>query len=64
MCAWRCGSSSNSGLVSNLVTAGIISSERVQRAMLAVDRGNYTLVDPYADSPQGIGHGATISAPQ
>lgn len=31
--------------------------------MLSVDRGNYTNRSPYADSPQGIGFGATISAP-
>lgn len=31
--------------------------------MLAVDRGNYTKIYPYMDSPQVIGYGATISAP-
>lgn len=29
--------------------------------MLAVDRGNYTSVNPYSDAPQPIGYAATIS---
>lgn len=41
-----------------------IKSERVYEAMCAVDRGNYTHTSyAYIDSPQGIGYGATISAP-
>jgi len=31
--------------------------------MLQVDRGKYAQSDPYKDAPQGIGYGATISAP-
>jgi protein-L-isoaspartate(D-aspartate) O-methyltransferase len=31
--------------------------------MLAVDRANYVTRDPYADRPQSIGFGVTISAP-
>lgn len=31
--------------------------------MLAVDRGDFCSVAPYADTPQSIGHNATISAP-
>ena len=31
--------------------------------MTQVDRGHYARYDPYDDSPQQIGHGATISAP-
>jgi len=31
--------------------------------MLQVDRGKYATCKPYMDSPQGIGYGATISAP-
>ncbi|KAJ3736801.1 protein-L-isoaspartate O-methyltransferase [Lentinula guzmanii] len=41
------------------------ASERVARAMKKVDRANYVRDkrDAYQDSPQSIGHGATISAP-
>lgn len=42
---------------------GIIKSEEVKRAMLEVDRKYFTIHSPYNDSPQSIGHGATISAP-
>jgi len=31
--------------------------------MLAVDRGLFSKYNAYADSPQSIGYGATISAP-
>jgi len=61
--AWYCSGSSNAELVNNLFTSGLIKSERVKAAMLAVDRGDYTSTNPYADSPQGIGYSATISAP-
>nr|XP_032820985.1 protein-L-isoaspartate(D-aspartate) O-methyltransferase-like isoform X1 [Petromyzon marinus] len=40
------------------------SSERVIGAMLATDRGLYTLMNPYEDLPQPIGYYATISAPR
>ena len=40
-----------------------MKSERVADAMLAVDRGLFSKYNPYADSPQSIGYGATISAP-
>lgn len=44
---------------------GIFHSERVAKAMTNVDRANYVVNKDmaYEDSPQGIGHGATISAP-
>jgi protein-L-isoaspartate(D-aspartate) O-methyltransferase len=42
---------------------GIIRSDAVESAMLAVDRGNYSRNNPYMDAPQGIGYGVTISAP-
>jgi protein-L-isoaspartate(D-aspartate) O-methyltransferase len=44
---------------------GLISSESVAAAMKSVDRANYVLDKRYAyeDSPQSIGHDATISAP-
>ncbi|KRX20385.1 Protein-L-isoaspartate(D-aspartate) O-methyltransferase [Trichinella nelsoni] len=61
--AWYSSSDSNVGLVENLKRNGIIKSESVEKAMLAVDRGFYTDSRPYIDSPQGIGFAATISAP-
>jgi len=61
--AWRCSASSNAGLIANLKAAGLISTRRVEQAMLSVDRGNFTHINPYEDSPQTIGFGATISAP-
>jgi hypothetical protein len=62
--AWRCSGATNAELVHNLKRAGIIKSPEVERAMLAVDRRHYLVTgDPYHDSPQIIGHGATISAP-
>lgn len=70
--AWRCSGDSNRELVDNLRKAGIIESDRVQQAMIAVDRGLFCprdqhgkIVPPaaYQDSPQYLGFGATISAP-
>lgn len=61
--AWYCSASSNDDLVNNLKTAKIIKSERVAKAMKAVDRKHYASQTPYKDSPQPIGYGATISAP-
>ncbi|KAF9459669.1 protein-L-isoaspartate O-methyltransferase [Collybia nuda] len=63
--AWRCSGNSNSELISNMSTSGIFHSERVATAMASVDRANYVKnkADAYEDSPQTIGHGATISAP-
>ncbi|ORZ35520.1 Pcmt1-prov protein [Catenaria anguillulae PL171] len=65
--AWLCGARTNTGLVDNLFGAGIIKSQRVKDAMLAVDRNTFVPGLPaslaYADSPQSIGFGATISAP-
>ncbi|PAV88678.1 hypothetical protein WR25_17254 [Diploscapter pachys] len=43
--------------------ASLFTDPRVEQAMLAVDRGDFTPSHPYEDSPQGIGYGATISAP-
>lgn len=60
---WRCSGSSNAALVANLVEAGIISTPAVRQAMLGTDRGHYAPTEPYADRPQMIGYGATISAP-
>ncbi|KAL4864952.1 hypothetical protein BDV12DRAFT_175328 [Aspergillus spectabilis] len=61
--AWYCSGSSNNELIENLSREGLIKNERVKRAMMAVDRGHYAPSRPYSDSPQPIGHGATISAP-
>ena len=122
--AWFSGGSSNTALITNLAKNGLITSERVKNAMLAVcshllslillfgptlplpvftqssslnhptfrssllptlhdfppstitlkvkfqpltsqqvDRGHFAPREPYQDSPQMIGHSATISAP-
>ncbi|KAI9028696.1 protein-L-isoaspartate O-methyltransferase [Hyaloraphidium curvatum] len=62
--AWRCSGATNAELVANLAKAGIIRSPTVENAMLAIDRRHYVRQgDPYFDSPQTIGYGATISAP-
>ncbi len=49
--------------MNNLKQNGIIKSPAVEVAMKAVDRHNYCSYNPYEDSPQSIGYGATISAP-
>ncbi|CAA7261191.1 unnamed protein product [Cyclocybe aegerita] len=63
--AWRCTGRTNSQLIANMKANGIFHSERVMSAMNAVDRARYVLdkADAYEDSPQPIGHSATISAP-
>ncbi|KAF2862242.1 protein-L-isoaspartate O-methyltransferase [Piedraia hortae CBS 480.64] len=61
--AWRCGGSTNTALINNLAQHGLITSPKVKSAMLAVDRAHYAPIAPYEDSPQSIGHAATISAP-
>ncbi|KAJ7093922.1 Pcmt1-prov protein [Mycena belliarum] len=69
--AWRCTGKTNKELIENIIKAKILSSasdadlERISRAMTAVDRVHYVHDKPsaYVDSPQSIGHGATISAP-
>ncbi|KAL3469027.1 protein-L-isoaspartate O-methyltransferase [Aspergillus californicus] len=61
--AWYCSGMTNDELIENLYREGLIKNERVKRAMIAVDRGHYAPSRPYSDSPQAIGHGATISAP-
>ncbi|KAI4168032.1 MAG: hypothetical protein LQ343_006739 [Gyalolechia ehrenbergii] len=63
MMAWLSSGSSNAALIANLKTHGLITSERVANAMLAVDRAHYAPALPYQDSPQPIGFSATISAP-
>ncbi|KAJ5819670.1 protein-L-isoaspartate O-methyltransferase [Penicillium riverlandense] len=61
--AWYCSGSTNTEMVENLFKGGLIKNERVKEAMIGVDRAHYAPSHPYSDSPQPIGHGATISAP-
>ncbi|KAF8957857.1 Pcmt1-prov protein [Flammula alnicola] len=63
--AWRCTGVTNAQLIANMKSHGIIHSESVLKAMNAVDRAHYVLspAEAYEDSPQPIGHNATISAP-
>ncbi|EPS26557.1 hypothetical protein PDE_01494 [Penicillium oxalicum 114-2] len=61
--AWYCSGSTNTELIENLFKAELIKNQRVKEAMLGVDRAHYAPSRPYSDSPQSIGHGATISAP-
>ncbi|KAK3073274.1 hypothetical protein LTR53_005271 [Teratosphaeriaceae sp. CCFEE 6253] len=61
--AWRSSGPTNEALVENLARHGLITQQRVKTAMLAVDRAHYAPHTPYQDSPQTIGHRATISAP-
>lgn len=63
--AWRSRGLSNADLIRQLQEHGIIKSERVAQALIATDRKHYVAsnLQPYVDSPQRIGHGATISAP-
>ncbi|CAM9760057.1 unnamed protein product [Chrysoparadoxa australica] len=58
---WRCTGDTNKELVENLAKSGIITKERVYRAMLATDRAFYAPAAPYADTPQPIGYHQTIS---
>lgn len=63
--AWTCSGNTNGQLIDNLLREGLIQSSRVADAMKKVDRRHYVLdnQDPYKDTPQSIGFGATISAP-
>ncbi|KAL2751826.1 hypothetical protein ACRALDRAFT_1066314 [Sodiomyces alcalophilus JCM 7366] len=61
--AWRSSGGSNVDLIENLWRNGLISDPRVKEAFLKVDRAHYAPSSPYMDSPQPIGHDATISAP-
>ncbi|UNI15574.1 Protein-L-isoaspartate(D-aspartate) O-methyltransferase [Purpureocillium takamizusanense] len=61
--AWRCSGATNTALVDNLWRHGLISDPAVKEAFLSVDRAHYSPSLPYDDSPQAIGHAATISAP-
>ncbi|KAJ7628678.1 Pcmt1-prov protein [Roridomyces roridus] len=69
--AWRCSGKTNKELVQNITKSRILLNsnesqlERISHAMEAVDRAHYVPFTnaAYEDSPQAIGHGATISAP-
>ncbi|KAI1385177.1 protein-L-isoaspartate O-methyltransferase [Hypoxylon trugodes] len=61
--AWRSSGTSNATLIENLWRNKLITQPLVKSAFLAVDRGHYAPSAPYDDSPQPIGHDATISAP-
>lgn len=51
-------------IFSNLLAGnGVFHSYEVEEAMSQVDRKYYSEHNPYMDAPQGIGYGATISAP-
>ncbi|EIM88976.1 protein-L-isoaspartate O-methyltransferase [Stereum hirsutum FP-91666 SS1] len=63
--AWTCGGKTNAELIANMHREALIKSDLVAAAMQKVDRANYVrrTSEAYFDSPQTIGHGATISAP-
>ncbi|KAB5593436.1 Protein-L-isoaspartate(D-aspartate) O-methyltransferase [Ceratobasidium theobromae] len=63
--AWGCSGKTNVELINNMLGAGLFKSERVGEALRRVDRINYVRNkhEAYFDSPQSIGHAATISAP-
>ncbi|KXX81280.1 putative protein-L-isoaspartate O-methyltransferase [Madurella mycetomatis] len=61
--AWRSSGATNRDLVENLWRNELITNPDVKQAFLKVDRAHYAPSFPYDDSPQPIGHQATISAP-
>lgn len=61
--AWRSSGTSNEDLIQQLWRNGLITNDKVRDAFLQVDRAHYAPRAPYQDSPQPIGHAATISAP-
>ncbi|KAI0845364.1 protein-L-isoaspartate O-methyltransferase [Daldinia vernicosa] len=61
--AWHNSGTTNADLVENLWRNKLITQPVVKNAFLKVDRAHYAPSQPYEDSPQPIGHGATISAP-
>ena len=61
--AWSCGGASNDELVDRLRAGGLLRNAAVEAAMRQVDRADYAPRAPYDDTPQAIGHAATISAP-
>jgi protein-L-isoaspartate(D-aspartate) O-methyltransferase len=63
--AYRSIGRNNRDLIFGLRTNGVLKSKKVEEAMLAVDRGEFSADqgEAYADHPHSIGYGATISAP-
>jgi hypothetical protein len=63
--AWHCHGRNQRELVEHLRQANIIRHPQVAQVMQQVDRKYYlpkgSNQDPYADAPQVIGHGQTIS---
>merc|ERR1712218_566041 len=62
--ALRSHGTNNEELVSKLRANEVVKSDKVERVMKSVDRGDFCKPQSaYFDSPQGIGYGVTISAP-
>jgi len=61
--AWKCTGHTYQQLIANMQRHKIIQTARVAEALLSADRAHYCPRNPYEDSPQVIGYGATISAP-
>ena len=53
----------NKCLIMHLIQSNYITSEKVVKVMLDVDRNDFAPQNPYADRPQYIGYNVTISAP-
>ena len=53
----------NKCLIMHLIQSNFITSEKVVKVMLDVDRNDFAPSNPYADRPQYIGYNVTISAP-
>ena len=67
--AWHCSARTNAGLIANLTKGALLTDARAEAAMRAVDRADFVLGGgsdaeaAYKDTPQPLGHRATISAP-
>ncbi|XP_076765759.1 protein-L-isoaspartate(D-aspartate) O-methyltransferase [Xylocopa sonorina] len=62
--AWHCSGTTNHEMVNKLKEAGILTTDRAEAAMLAIDRAKYCHEsNPYLDKPRRIGYNVTISAP-
>ncbi|XP_066597997.1 protein-L-isoaspartate(D-aspartate) O-methyltransferase-like [Prorops nasuta] len=62
--AWHCSGSTNHEMITKLREAKILTTDRAEAAMIAVDRAKYCHEsDPYLDRPRRIGYNVTISAP-
>eukprot|EP01083_Nonionella_stella_P281875 959341_1 len=61
--AWLAKGKTHADLIKQLMENNVITRKEIANAMLKVDRGDFAPHDAYQDSPQRIGHGATISAP-